>query len=383
MNPKVHISYFLKTLAAVITAVLASGLSSCGGTDSPDMPEMPPEPFVELTLRIGAPADNGTGSRSQSDDFEAPSFRHENIRFMRVIIVRPSGVVEYNRLLSFSGNSDLVSYTFKVKPAEKKHIYITGNELPATENMLGAIAEGTYFDKTAVEGITVSRGAGIPLIDNTGNTSTWIPMSEHFEVDVISSEEGLTKQTANLFMTRAAVKFSFSFKAGTDEIPYVGHGFEISAIRLSGIATTEYLFPKATIYSPAKEFPSSNPLQGRRIISYDTPENPLPADFTYAVTGVTAGQSSAQYSPAIYLPESIAGEAGTYQLSVAYREKDGNGGYLQSAPIWFGPKPLDMTDLPRNTHVYINTTLTKSGIYPKVTIEPFKSIILNPGFGFE
>lgn len=379
MNVKVQILQILKTL----TVVLALGLSSCAGSDSPDVPVQTEETLAELTLRVGVPRNGDTGSRSQSDEFEPPSFRHENIRFLRVIIVRPSGMVEHNRLLAFNGRTDLVSYTFKVKPAEKKQIYLIGNEPASMEATLESISEGKQLDKTAVEGLTLSRPTGAPLIDNTGSASIWVPMSEHFEVDVISTANGETSQTENLFITRAAVKFSFTFKAGTTDMPYDGYGFEISAIRISNMSTTEYLFPQSTVYSPAKELPSTNPLEGRKVISYATPANSSPVDFTYSPADITAGPGITQYSPAIYLPESIAGTAGTYQISVAFREKDGNGGYLQSAPIWFGPKPLDMTDLPRNTHVYINTTLTKSGIYPKVTIEPFKSIILNPGFGFE
>lgn len=383
MKFKIHIPYLLKAIGVALSVVLALGLSACTDNGTPDMPGQPEETLAELTLRIGAVRGGKSGSRSQSDEFEAPSFTQENIRFLRVIIVRPSGIVEHNRLLAFNGRTDLVRYTFKVKPAEKKQIYLIANEPASTEATLSSVTEGLAFNSTVIEGLTLTRPAGAPLIDNTGSSSAWVPMSEHFEVDVKSTADGLKEQTENLFITRAAVKFSFTFCAGTPDMPYEGHGFEISAIRITNMSSTEYLFPKATVYSPAKELPSNNPLQGRRITSYATPANPAPVPFTYTVSGITAGPGTAQYSPAIYLPESIAGTAGTYQLSVAYREKDGKGGYLQSEPVWFGPEPLAMADLPRNTHVYINTTLTKSGIYPKVTIEPFKSVALDPDFGFD
>lgn len=374
---KLHIIFTLKALAAALLLVLASGMVSCADSGSPDEPEVPDTPHAELTLRVGVLRSGDNSARSQSDEFEAPAFQHENIRFLRIIIVHPDGTVEHNRLLAFNGRTDLVSYTFKVTPGETKQIYIVGNEPMSVESSLAGITAGSVFDKSMVEEIKLSRATGLPLIDNTGTAQTWVPMSEHFEVKVIDIAEG-NKQTANLFVTRAAVKFSFSFKAGTDEIPYEGHGFEVSKIKISNIATTEYLFPHNTVYDPAKELPSDNPLQGRYITSYTTPAVAAPTDFTYSVA-IDAGPAFTQYSPAIYLPESSTGK---YEISVAIREKDGNNGYLQSEPIWFGPKELDMTDLPRNTHVYINTTLTNSGIYPKVTIEPFKEVVLKPGFGF-
>lgn len=375
---KLHIIFTLKALAAALLLVLASGMVSCADSGSPDEPEVPDTPHAELTLRVGVLRSGDNSARSQSDEFEAPAFQHENIRFLRIIIVHPDGTVEHNRLLAFNGRTDLVSYTFKVTPGETKQIYIVGNEPMSVESSLAGITAGSVFDKSMVEEIKLSRATGLPLIDNTGTAQTWVPMSEHFEVKVIDIAEG-NKQTANLFVTRAAVKFSFSFKAGTDEIPYEGHGFEVSKIKISNIATTEYLFPHNTVYDPAKELPSDNPLQGRYITSYTTPAVAAPTDFTYSVA-IDAGLAFTQYSPAIYLPESSTGK---YEISVAIREKDGNNGYLQSEPIWFGPKELDMTDLPRNTHVYINTTLTNSGIYPKVTIEPFKEVVLKPGFGFQ
>lgn len=374
---KLHTIFTLKALTAALWLVLASGMVSCADNGSPDEPEAPDTPLAELTLRVGALRSGDNRARSQSDEFEAPTFRHENIRFLRIIIVHPDGTVEHNRLLTFNGRTDQVSYTFKVTPGETKQIYIVGNEPISMESSLAGITVGSMFNKSMVEELMLSRATGVPLIDNTGTAQTWVPMSEHFEVKVIDITEG-NKQTANLFVTRAAVKFSFSFKAGTDEIPYGGHGFEVSKIKISNIATTEYLFPHNTVYDPAKELPSDNPLQGRYITSYTTPATAAPTDFTYNVA-IDAGSAFTQFSPAIYLPESSTGK---YEISVAVREKDGNNGYLQSAPIWFGHKELDIKDLPRNTHVYINTTLTNSGIYPKVTIEPFKEIVLSPDFGF-
>ncbi len=215
---KLHTIFTLKALTAALWLVLASGMVSCADNGSPDEPEAPDTPLAELTLRVGALRSGDNRARSQSDEFEAPTFRHENIRFLRIIIVHPDGTVEHNRLLTFNGRTDQVSYTFKVTPGETKQIYIVGNEPISMESSLAGITVGSMFNKSMVEELMLSRATGVPLIDNTGTAQTWVPMSEHFEVKVIDITEG-NKQTANLFVTRAAVKFSFSFKAGTDEIP--------------------------------------------------------------------------------------------------------------------------------------------------------------------
>ena len=163
---KLHTIFTLKALTAALWLVLASGMVSCADNGSPDEPEAPDTPLAELTLRVGALRSGDNRARSQSDEFEAPTFRHENIRFLRIIIVHPDGTVEHNRLLTFNGRTDQVSYTFKVTPGETKQIYIVGNEPISMESSLAGITVGSMFNKSMVEELMLSRATGVPLIDS-------------------------------------------------------------------------------------------------------------------------------------------------------------------------------------------------------------------------
>lgn len=353
--------------------------SSC----SEDDPKIISEDDTKVKLKVSVkvletlPQTRAPFPPSQDGTFEAPATIYENLHSLRVIIVRPDGIVEFNRMVSAEpGASVIPEMIFETEPGEIK-LYLFANEA-AVDYDFDAIAAGAAFPKSEVESIVLERKAGEALIDNSSGTDyEYLPMSEVFDITIRKPDSEADRyQSADLFLTRSVIKFSFHFEAdktiyneddGSEE-GFDFTGVKIEKVKIDGLADAGYYLPRNTVYSPEKYTPASN----RIITAFDVPADAgsSSCEFTLPTPPVINSSLDTAFSPYVYLPESKT--SGTYQVSVLLSgDKAG----------WLTSKPLEIKDIPRNTHLKINIKITDTDLIPTVTLVPYTECVLDPSFG--
>lgn len=386
----------------MIFALLAmQGLSSCvydAAADCPpeipvaDDPQMVNLSFSVVALVGGDPdasrAEPST-TPNENDYFEDALDEYELIHQLRVIIIRENGEIEQNRMVTIKdGAIRYDNLEFLVRSGEKKKIYLMAN----CENVdydFDRLKPNSAYTEPLMEDIVINAAENTnTLVDNSVNTTEmrYVPMSEVHEVRIDHPDDGMQVSDVKigpLFITRAAVKFSFSISA------YYGSGLFITGITVNKIANKEFLLPKEATYFPPKEDSpianwdgAPNPdLLGRFITDYTTPGAATYSSvfFTPQTPIELSPDKTVDCSPALYYCESLFNDP--YSVSIAVAEKDSEGNFGE--PINFNPVDLpNLPLLPRNTHVKINMTLGKTEIQDcEVSIVPYIGVALDPIFG--
>lgn len=253
-----------------------------------------------------------------------------------------------------------------------------------------------------------------PIIDNSGTEKSNIPMTEFFDIDVVSSwapandelgegdsnqngnnasedkdtqEVQLSEQNVDLFITRNFVKFQFTASSETET-------FDIVSLRFENLMQKEYLFPFNTLYDPIKTV--NNPVD-RQIISFLTPGpagnfiRPYVFEFSDVKTFTPPSDENTEvipisFSPMLYFCETHNYIANTYNTSeyklgavIRYHKHDGT-----TEEKTYEPQKLDNLpySLPRNTIVRINITINDHKLAAEATVFPYTAVNLNPQFGF-
>ena len=330
----------LMALALLCTLSLTSG---CGHDSAPQGPE---SPGVSLVIRVAV--NNPGASRSTRADnedpegypygFEAPATIYENIRTLRIIIVRPDNSVEHNRVEYFSphppaAGEEYGDFTFKVRlgdnddaESEKKRIYLIANEAsisPAIDFTNGNFAVGASLSPSEMAGITAfsewmpgniedESDFAAPYIDNENaeeGNKLYIPMTEFFDVTVSrdgNAPNAVTVQRETLFITRNLVKFAFEFSKESS-VPV--ESIRVKSISFSRLMQKEFLMPRNLFYRPAK-YGADNSVTAsteRVVTGFETPGydgNLLrPYRFCPAKFGISgSGKEEPEYE-ATYTPE--------------------------------------------------------------------------------
>lgn len=383
-----------QTICGIALAALGLMAGGCSVHDEPAPPGGGAEDgaYVFLTLNVrplddAAPAKATRAPLDQVTDttsFEMPATDYEKMHTLRIIILHADSTVEANRWVEMDASQRPVlpdEMTFKLTSGETKIVYLFANEESIPYDF-SAIQKDALFPTAAVENLQLSSNAAGVLFDNTGSQKSYIPMSEKFLLPVKSPvTEADFHQTASLFVTRAAVKFSFELKGVPDLRP---SSLYIESISIDGIADKEFLLPSTTTYSPDKYQASSNPLGGRFVTSYNVPADVKTSEYTYKLTSdlLPAQVNPRRYVPYLYLPESpvptdTAGNKQPYMITVNL----GGGTPLEPAFTAVTPLP-NLPSLPRNTHVKVVFTLNNSqDLNMEVIVLPYRSVSLNPSFG--
>ena len=373
-----------------LTAVLLLLWCSCSREAEPYPDEAAGEGRVELILRMsvngGGTRINGSSTRADAVDFENPADIREGIESLRIVIVRPDAdnIVEQNDLIRFPEDdriwNDSKVYHYEVIGGEKKRVYLIGNENSLGADNIARIASirQDHPLPSDIDNLLLSSPEGHPYIVNTDESGRYIPMSEIFDIRVKEAEAGAeVKDEANLFITRAASKFSFTVTSEPESV-FGDRGLRITELSISGMADREWFFPHNTIYNPGKFEISNNPLNGRLITSFTTPAATITKPYTFnpvdfGIKGLTDNTTlSATYTPLEYFLES---PDETFYLSGTAVS---NG--LERP---FGPVALpNLPRMPRNTHTVINLTFKGETLDVEVTVFPYTAVNLNPSFGF-
>lgn len=385
----------LITFISVI-AVIAC-LSSCSWTSYevtyPEEPGQVTESGVvtlDLSVSVLEAIDPQAGSRAEYPDSEDGTFEqavdsYEKLSTLRVVIVRPDGTIEHNRMVVYNVATGLINHDnlqFEVISGEEKQIYLFGNEkvvsLDNDEFSFSTnLRVGEQFPVDKIESLLLmTDGDNSAVIDNYTPESQrrYVPMSESFKVWVDKPQPGGTAyQTEHLFITRSLIKFSFCV---TVETPFPGD-IKLSGIKLSGLADRSYYLPRATVYNPEKYTVSTNLYEGRYIESFETltdDKNRVSYEFPVLEPFDMSKPGSRNIEQPVYFPET----KGTYGVNLLFKGDDV--AYLTDI---LGTQTLELTEIPRNTHVKVNITFNTHVISATVDLVPYIGVTLEPEFGID
>lgn len=398
----------LNTLTAAAVTLLAS---ACSESAEPSLPEVDDEGMVYFTINVSSGSIGG--SRADGDfSFDNGLSPYEQMQTLRAIIVRSTpdnpatdGLIEHNELIYSTNNNQGVNLSssgfLKVIGGEKKNVYLFANEnhtypSPFTNNnltpKLNNLTIGKKFPAEEFIGMEIEFPDGTtqqPIIDNeTSRAKKYLPMSERFEitVDKLNDDASNRYQSADLFVTRAAVKYGFYI----DEKSTFKGDVKITEITVDHLADREYLLPQTTGGAEAPYEPSKYPVTDadHLITDYVCPDDTQTFSYTFKPDnfGVTyqptEGETSLslKYEPAIYFHESPKREKYTISITGDFgKDSDGNSIKKKYSDIELPNLPY----LARNTFVKVYISFGKSEINCKVDLVPYGEVILEPSFGID
>ena len=356
------IPYNIRHIAAAAIVTAMAALSGCVSEEV-----MPCEPENRSTVRLNLTIDTGTAPAGRADlgdhdKYEDPSGDFEKIHQLRIIIARLADkeegkwVIEANRLVATSDEGYPIgdNLEFEVVANEDKRIYLIANErfLTPPVGMTGtatsflnsfAVVDGDEDDEVDFTPFTNWTVSLPNLTDATTTVTTGIfspnvatnrlPLTEVFDFYVDSNKAVDDICYAHFFLTRAAAKARFYINATDNFTGTEVANVSIQAIRLSGIGTTEYVFPNNAVYSTPKELLTApgNVIE-TYITSFATPAANRPV--TYEITGLNVEiEKPADGKPSliqgvngastIYFPESILAARQHYMVSVQLNDAKG------------------------------------------------------------
>lgn len=309
----------------------------------------------------------------------------ENIETLRIIILKGNGEVEHNFKVDADNATLLGQYTFEVTLNDTKTIIFVANEgsysvdIPNME-ISGGIqslsqlldtqyAQGETPDLEALQALTIALQHN--SADNTlKSLETPLPITAIYTETIPDADDTDVTVTKTYYLHRAAVKYSFRV------VNLSSYPHKLEGIKINSITNREFLFPHA-VYGSNYE-----------VNSYDTPATAssgeyqatlsaplqLPANMTQAVEAI----------PAFYVPE---GKAGTEPQKVTIA-LDGAELFDWQELKWRMPGQTEaqaspMIDLPRNSHVVVNITITDHDITLIADLQPYSVAELDPWFGLD
>lgn len=328
------------------------------------------EELVNLDIRVAL--SDVASSRSQFEIEDAmPENDNEKMQTLRVIVVRENGVVEKNSLINLKAAAiEYEHEPIQVVSREKKWIYLFVNEkntkvkreneteLLALNTYLNSIKEGKDFPTSEISSLIIHLDNARQQLEGA------LPMNECHCINV-----GKKDSSYNLFVTRAAVKFSFRItNNGTSDS-------KLTDVKINKMASREYYLPRNATYKDEKIAGKTY----RAITNYDVPANlnyythEKRYDTPIPLPGKKGGSEPKEIRlPPIYLLEGKYEEEEKYSISIKV-----NGAELT------GTLPNLPYRLPRNTHVVVNIKLNDLHLESiTVDVEPYREVILDPDFGF-
>lgn len=315
------------------------------------------EVLVNLNISVALSDVARPAVRSVAEYAEAVG-NNEKMQTLRVIVVRPNGIVEYNEFIPLSNALYYGDKVLKVVGNEEKRIYFFVNERAELVILKGddntkleksltdyfeGIKQGSVFPETEISELKIRLEQGKQL---TGA----LPMNECHEIKVKDKDK-----TCQLFVTRAAIKFSFHIMNYSSD--------EITGFTISDMASEEYYLPRNTGYLDEE-------IDGdvyKVITEYEVPDC---VDYDYNEVLSIKGDESVKLKP-IYLLEGKAriGENDGYFVSIKIGDGEPRKRKLPNLPY----------GLPRNTNVVVNVKVYDGNIV--VDVEPYRKVELYPDFG--
>lgn len=398
----------LKRLAYIILCTAGIlGAASCADTkDNPDVPVNTTDADkVRLVFTVSAADAQQSRATDKDNYFEPEASPYERMNTLRVLIVRPDGIVEINKVFNFDDDGVVISdkMEFEVVGGEKKNIYLLANCKDVTYNgdkslnaYLNSLKPNTQYSGLDLENMIITADpTSLSIIDNTGENKKYIPITELYQgIEIVKGKPNTIERQdlGTLFITRAAVKFSFSVAAVNGGIALDKfEDYYVTGFEFENIANREFLLPRATYQSDKNGETLPNPgLEGQFITSYEIPyvaiHYPLQLPgYDAPIPRVIDEDKRLNWSLPVYFCESKYNpdEDKPYKLSMTVKAKDADGNWIEGSEYTFGPKELpNLSSLPRNTHVILHVDIWKHDMDVTVTLVPYIGVTLHPSFGF-
>lgn len=349
------------------------------------------EVMSELTISVsvsntpGLPVAPQTKIDINAEDYILPVHDGEKIQTLRIVIVRPDGTIEHNRYMDFQGAvkhayMEVNDVMFKVLGPERKKVYLFVNEnsvkaSPAGEGVIKTVAYdfddlkvGDEFPTEEISSLQISlKDSYDTLPCESSPVTSALPMSECHFVDMPA-----TDYDVDLYVTRAAVKFTYIFDNQTSK------AYSLSQLTVSKGSSIEYYLPRITY--------TGNPFGSDFSVSDYVVPNTGDNNNYYVFNRFIAG------APSITLEASSVKTLDSfYFLEGKYDDPNGvtdeNGkklNYSMSATlngIKYESYFPDVPWLPRNTHVVAVITIKEHKVTWAVDVYPYGEYWLSPGFG--
>lgn len=327
---------------------------------------------------------------------------NEKMHSVRVIILHADGTVEHNRHFLLEGAREQKYILLKVKPNEKKKIFLFANEesVSAVEGVAGAGQTLSDFFKSYTVGAKGFEAAvnSLYFAPDYSNGKP-IPMSSMYEINF--PEKGNFDGT--FYVVRVATKFMVNF------MNWRGDDVTIKEFTISKYADKNYLMAHVNDSEDNRQlFNGKTWIDWLKDVSNASSENddyatteaagwlkdyelPEEADKekTYTHGRFTVGLPTvdidnpnnskpgvAENIPVFYLPESMNLKSGSteqeYTLTID----------IDGVAETFVCKLPNLKALFRNTHVVVDITLNKSNEII-VDVIPYTEVSLEPTFGLD
>lgn len=365
-----------KSVYIVLLFAASLGLAACSkGEYAKEIPAL-----MTLKINVGLseilPQTRADYSEAENDD--------EKMHSLRVIIVRPSGVVEKTEYINLESApaTERVCEFKEIVSGESKRIFLIVNEhsqkteengivKPVIAYDFSKIGAGDVFPMNAVYDLTIR------LNGKTEQLTGPLPMSDMHQVEIprYAADGQERSLEVKLTVRRAAVKFTYYLTNESDK------NFQVVGLEMEKMAQCEYFMPRE-FSGDYFDVPSVNGDNDYYLFKHD---------FLKAVNLPPKAESVPLLQKAgekpVYLLEGKYGEEELDEKETMLKYKMA----LKLKCDEFGPEVWKTTfeyfpDLPdylrRNTHVVVIATIRHDlEIKCEVYVHPYIGIPLNPDFG--
>lgn len=385
----------IHSIAVCLAAFALPFMVACSSQE-----ESLPEDTTEAALYLNI----ATMGQTRASTTELPN--NEKMQSLRVVVLHENETVEHNRYYSLEGAQAQKYILLKVKPNEKKKIFLFANEESVSKvegvNVAGKNQTLTAFFNSYTEGASSFEAAvnGLYFAPDYSDGKP-IPMSSMYEIDF--PKKGNFDGT--FYVVRVATKFTMNFmnwrgeEVKVDKFTIAYHAdknFLMAHVNdsehnrklFNGKTWIDWLKEVSDASSENDDYATTEAAGWLK--SYELPAQADKAKtYTHDET-VTVGKPTvnidypdhsrpgkAENVPVFYLPESMNLKSGT---------KDGEQEYTLTVHIdgWEVPfvyKLPNLKALFRNTHVVVDITMYNSNEI-EVDVIPYSEVPnLNPIFG--
>ncbi len=346
--------------------------------------DIAPQSDVLVNLDIDVALSDISTTRADSNEYAAAVSDHEKMSTLRIVIVREeTGEVEANRFIELSPAMEHGIERFKVVGNDTKLIYLFVNELSRIKDDDGILRKVVNYNLANIfphqtfptddlNDLIVSLNCESQQLDPK-RMDGGLPMSDCHRITVIGGDDrnakkdkdGIAIQEENLFVTRAAVKFSFNITNNTLR------PITLNSLWIDKMAREEYYLPHNVTRDAQNH-----------ITDYEVPSGDLNngyykfvADCKVDGEGLVLPIGKVTSLAPIYLLEgkfTDAADARNYSMGLKTVVYGKENEFKKHFP--------DLSQLPRNTHVVVNITIADD-IAWTVDVVPYGSVTLDPIFG--
>ncbi len=365
-----------KSVYIVFLCVVFLGMTGCSKSEYVE--ESPA--LMTLKINVGL-SDIHPQTRA---DYSVAEYDEEKMHTLRVIIVRPSGIVEkmeYIDLEQMPATERMCEFE-EIVSGEKKRIFLIVNEYSRKTEENGVVKPVVPYDFSGIEAgdlfpVNAVYDIVVTLNGETEQLTGPLPMSDVHQVEVPRYTADGQEHTMSVELTvrRAAVKFSYYVTNLSDK------NFNIVGLEMEKMAHKEYFVPRE-FDDDFFVVPSVNGSNEYYLFKHDfVVPIALGANMTDVNLLEEAGEKPIYLLEGKY--EDGEEEEGNrnlnYKLALKLQCDDFGSDWWRTSFEYFPELP---EFLRRNTHVVVHATIKHDlDVKWEVHVHPYVSVPLEPDFG--